>query len=77
MLLPTFTKTTTAKEVVTVLANQIQGKNGTSIGGIGFEAARVVAKYAGLLILASYSAERHKFSEEAIKNESRARISAC
>ncbi|KAJ7726009.1 hypothetical protein DFH07DRAFT_246352 [Mycena maculata] len=74
MSLPTFTSTTTAEEVAAVFANQIKGKNvlitGTSIGGIGFEAARVIAKYApNLLILASYSPERLKLSEDEIKKE--------
>ncbi|KAJ6481094.1 NAD-P-binding protein [Mycena sanguinolenta] len=59
MSLPTFTPTTAAAEVAAAFANQIQGRNvlitGTSIDGIGFEAARVLAKL--------------KFSEEAIKKE--------
>ncbi|KAJ6453155.1 NAD-P-binding protein [Mycena sanguinolenta] len=71
--LPTFTPTTSAEEVATVFADQIRGKNvlitGTSIDGIGFEAARVLAKYANLVIITGYSAERLKLSEEAIKKE--------
>ncbi|KAJ6453149.1 NAD-P-binding protein [Mycena sanguinolenta] len=70
--LPTFTSTTSAEEVATVFADQIRGKNvlitGTSIDGIGFEAARVLAKYANLVIITGYSAER-RLSEEAIKKE--------
>ncbi|KAJ7691900.1 hypothetical protein B0H17DRAFT_1330911 [Mycena rosella] len=42
---------------------------GTSINGIGFEAARVIAKYANLVIITGYSAERLKLSEETIKKE--------
>ncbi|KAJ6453129.1 NAD-P-binding protein [Mycena sanguinolenta] len=59
MSLPTFTPTTTAEEVAAAFSDQIQGRNvlitGTSIDGIGFEAARVLAKL--------------KLSEEAIKKE--------
>ncbi|KAJ7484953.1 hypothetical protein B0H11DRAFT_2414003 [Mycena galericulata] len=51
--LPTFSFNTTAEEVATALAAEIQGKNvlitGTSINGIGFEAARVIAKHANLI----------------------------
>ncbi|KAJ6453128.1 NAD-P-binding protein [Mycena sanguinolenta] len=72
MSLPTFTPTTTAEEVAAAFADQIQGRNvlitGTSIDGIGFEAARVLAKYANLVIIAGYNAER-RLSEEAIKKE--------
>jgi NAD(P)-dependent dehydrogenase (short-subunit alcohol dehydrogenase family) len=32
---------------------------GTSIGGIGFEAARVMAKHANLVIVTGYNPERH------------------
>ncbi|KAJ6453118.1 hypothetical protein C8R45DRAFT_635935 [Mycena sanguinolenta] len=73
MSLPAFTPTTTAEEVAAAFAEQIRGRNvlvtGTSIDGIGFETARVLAKYANLVILASYSSERLKLSEEAIKKE--------
>lgn len=31
---------------------------GTSVNGIGFEAARVIAKYANLVIITGYNAER-------------------
>ncbi|KAF7348079.1 Short-chain dehydrogenase/reductase family protein [Mycena sanguinolenta] len=59
MSFPTFTSTTTAEEVATTFAEQIRGKNvlvtGTSIDGLGFEVARVLAKL--------------KLSEEAIKKE--------
>ncbi|KAF7348070.1 Short-chain dehydrogenase/reductase family protein [Mycena sanguinolenta] len=57
--LPAFTPTTSAEEVAAAFADQIRGRNvlitGTSIDGIGFEAARVLAKL--------------KLSEEAIKKE--------
>jgi len=73
MSLPTFTFKTTAEEVATVFANEIKGKNvlitGTSINGFGFETARVVAKYAHLVIIAGYSSDRLKVTEEAIKKE--------
>ncbi|KAF8194356.1 hypothetical protein K438DRAFT_1968971 [Mycena galopus ATCC 62051] len=73
MSLPTFTDTTTAEEVATVFADQIRGKNvlitGTSINGIGFETARVLAKYANLIIITGYDAERLRLSEEAIKKD--------
>ncbi|KAJ7456253.1 NAD-P-binding protein [Mycena galericulata] len=69
MSLPDFTSTTTAEEVATVFANRIRGKNGTSINGLGFEAARVIAKYANLVIITGYNSERLKLSEEAIKKD--------
>ncbi|KAJ7162904.1 NAD-P-binding protein [Mycena filopes] len=73
MSLPTFDINTTAEEVATTFAEQIQGKNvlvtGTSINGIGFETARVFAKHANLVIITGYNAERLKLSEEAIKKE--------
>ncbi|KAJ7183428.1 NAD-P-binding protein [Mycena filopes] len=68
-----FTAATTAEEVATTFKEQIQGKNvlitGTSINGIGFEAACVLAKYANLVIITGYNSERLKLSEEAIKKE--------
>ncbi|KAJ6453140.1 hypothetical protein C8R45DRAFT_945329 [Mycena sanguinolenta] len=75
MSLLTFTPNTTAEEVAAAFAEQIRGRNvlitGTSIDGIGFEAARVLAKHANLVIIASYNAERRvlKLSEEAIKKD--------
>ncbi|KAJ7431426.1 hypothetical protein B0H11DRAFT_2130883 [Mycena galericulata] len=73
MSFPIFTSSTTAEEVATVFADQIRGKNvlitGTSLNGIGFEAARVIAKYANLLIITGYNLERLKLSEDAIKKE--------
>ncbi|KAJ7644664.1 hypothetical protein FB45DRAFT_1116331 [Roridomyces roridus] len=55
-------ETTTAEEVATAFADEIRGKNvlitGTSIGGIGFETARVIAKHANLVIMTGHSEER-------------------
>ncbi|KAJ7231861.1 NAD-P-binding protein [Mycena haematopus] len=73
MALPTFSSTTTAEEVAAVFSPQIRGRNvlitGTSINGIGFEAARVLAKYANLVIITGYNVERLQLSEDAIKKE--------
>ncbi|KAJ7722522.1 hypothetical protein B0H16DRAFT_1600399 [Mycena metata] len=70
---PKFTAATTAEEVASVFQEQIRGKNvlitGTSINGIGFETARVIAKYANLVIITGYNTEKLKLSEEAIKKE--------
>ncbi|KAJ6517386.1 hypothetical protein C8R47DRAFT_1063073 [Mycena vitilis] len=70
---PTFSSSTTAEEVATAFADQIKGKNvlitGTSLNGIGFEAARVLAKHANLIIITGYNLERLKLSEDAIKQE--------
>ncbi|CAK5264520.1 unnamed protein product [Mycena citricolor] len=59
---PTFHFNTTAEDVATAFAEQIQGKNvlvtGTSLNGIGFETARAVAKYANLVIVTGYNKER-------------------
>ncbi|KAJ6468534.1 hypothetical protein C8R47DRAFT_805837 [Mycena vitilis] len=67
------TSTTTAKEVAAVLAEEIQGKNvlitGTSLNGIGYETALAIAKYANLVIITGYNAERLKLTEDAIKKE--------
>ncbi|KAK7065064.1 short-chain dehydrogenase/reductase family protein [Favolaschia claudopus] len=71
--LPVFTATTTAEEAAAALAAQIRGKNvlitGTSINGIGFETARVIAQHANLVIITGYNQERLKLSEDAIKKE--------
>ncbi|KAJ7467699.1 hypothetical protein FB451DRAFT_1401683 [Mycena latifolia] len=75
MSLPTFTSTTTAEEVANAFSSQIQGKNvlitGTSLNGIGFETARVIAKHAKLVIITGYNLERWEvfLSEEAIKKD--------
>jgi len=73
MSYPEFGFATTAEEAGAAFAADIKGKNvlitGTSIGGIGFEAARVIAKYANLLVITGYSSERLTLTEEAIKKE--------
>ncbi|KAJ7610483.1 hypothetical protein FB45DRAFT_942569 [Roridomyces roridus] len=70
---PTFDEKSTAAEVVSAFADHIRGKNvlvtGTSINGIGFEAARAIARHCNLLIITGYNSERLKLSEEAIKKE--------
>ncbi|KAJ7471187.1 hypothetical protein B0H11DRAFT_1374216 [Mycena galericulata] len=64
---------TTSDEVAGVFANEIKGKNvlitGTSLNGLGFESARVIAKHANLLIITGYNEERLKLSENALKQE--------
>ncbi|KAJ6614820.1 hypothetical protein B0H10DRAFT_127059 [Mycena sp. CBHHK59/15] len=73
MSLPIFSSRTTADEVATTFSQEIAGKNvlitGTSINGIGFEAARVIAKHANLVVITGYNLERLKLSEDAIKND--------
>ncbi|KAJ7432154.1 hypothetical protein FB451DRAFT_1420771 [Mycena latifolia] len=70
---PAFSFATTADEVATAFSEEIQGKNvlitGTSLNGIGFETARVIAKHANLVIITGYNAERLKLSEAAIKQD--------
>ncbi|KAF7309046.1 Short-chain dehydrogenase/reductase family protein [Mycena kentingensis (nom. inval.)] len=64
---------TTSDEVAAALAEQIQGKNvlvtGTSQTGIGFNTAKSIAKFANLVIIVGYNAERLGKTEEAIKAE--------
>jgi len=68
-----FTAKTTAEEVATALREQIQGKNvlitGASTGSLGFETARVISKYANLVILAGRTKSKLEVSIEAIKKE--------
>ncbi|KAJ7511585.1 hypothetical protein B0H11DRAFT_2370431 [Mycena galericulata] len=70
---PSFSFSTTAQEVATAFHAEIKGKNvlitGTSLNGIGFETALAIAKYANLLIITGYNAERLKLTEDAIKKE--------
>ncbi|KAJ7152481.1 hypothetical protein C8R46DRAFT_1302948 [Mycena filopes] len=66
---PTFSFATTAEDVATAFSDQIRGKNGTSLKGIGFEAARVIARHANHVIITGYNSERLKLSEEAIRKE--------
>ncbi|KAF8155041.1 hypothetical protein K438DRAFT_1863095 [Mycena galopus ATCC 62051] len=60
-VLPDFSFATTAEEVATALSAEIRGKNvlitGTSINGIGFETARVIARHANLVIITGYNQE--------------------
>ncbi|KAJ7480659.1 NAD-P-binding protein [Mycena latifolia] len=69
----TFGEHTTAEEVADFFANDIRGKNvlitGTSLEGIGFEAARVLAKHANLVIITGYNSGRLQLSEDAIKKD--------
>ncbi|KAK7039927.1 short-chain dehydrogenase/reductase family protein [Favolaschia claudopus] len=73
MSTPQFSFATTAEEVATAFASEIKGKNvlvtGTSLNGIGFETARVIAKYANLVIITGYNEERLKLSEDALKKD--------
>ncbi|KAJ7935812.1 hypothetical protein B0H13DRAFT_2304307 [Mycena leptocephala] len=73
MSYPTFSFVTTADEVAAAFAEEIKGKNvlitGTSLNGIGFDTARTIAKYAKLVVITGYNAERLKLSEDAIKKE--------
>ncbi|KAJ7182477.1 hypothetical protein C8R43DRAFT_1116119 [Mycena crocata] len=70
---PTFSFSTTADDVAAAFPEEIKGKNvlitGTSINGMGFEAARVIAKYANLVVITGYNDERLRLSEEAIKKD--------
>ncbi|KAJ7863514.1 NAD-P-binding protein [Mycena olivaceomarginata] len=70
---PAFSFNTTAEEVATIFAAQIRGKNvlitGTSLNGIGFETARVLAKHANLVIITGHNSNRLKLAEENIKRE--------
>ncbi|KAJ7292205.1 hypothetical protein C8J57DRAFT_1274838 [Mycena rebaudengoi] len=75
--LPTFGANTTAEEVADVLPTKLRERmifstvliTGTSLNGIGFETARVIAKYANLVIITGYNDERLKLSEDALKKE--------
>ncbi|KAK7065089.1 short-chain dehydrogenase/reductase family protein [Favolaschia claudopus] len=73
MSLPEFSRSTTADEVADAFAEEIKDKNvlitGTSLNGIGFYAAQVIAKYANLVIITGYNSERLKLSRDAIQNE--------
>ncbi|KAK7065065.1 short-chain dehydrogenase/reductase family protein [Favolaschia claudopus] len=68
-----FSFTTTAEEVAAAFAGEIKGKNvlitGTSLNGLGFEAARAIARYANLVVITGYDEGRLKLSEDVIKKE--------
>ncbi|KAJ6584393.1 hypothetical protein B0H19DRAFT_1058821 [Mycena capillaripes] len=69
----TFSSTTTAEEVATALADEIRGKNilitGTSLNGIGFETARVLAKHANLVIITGHNSDRLQLAADTIRQE--------
>ncbi|KAJ7626601.1 NAD-P-binding protein [Mycena polygramma] len=68
-----FSSTTTAEEVATAFADEIRGKNvlitGTSLNGLGFETARVLAKHANLVVITGHNFDRLKLAEDAIRSE--------
>ncbi|KAJ7610164.1 hypothetical protein FB45DRAFT_804739 [Roridomyces roridus] len=68
-----FSSTTTAQEVATAFQDDIKGKNvlitGTSLGGIGFDTALAIARYANLLIITGHNADRLKAAEDALKQQ--------
>ncbi|KAJ6585926.1 hypothetical protein B0H19DRAFT_1250680 [Mycena capillaripes] len=70
---PQFSLNTTAEEVAIAFSHEIKGKNvlitGTSLNGIGFETARVIAKHANLVIITGYNDERLRLSENTIKKD--------
>ncbi|KAJ7162852.1 hypothetical protein C8R46DRAFT_1352714 [Mycena filopes] len=70
---PNFGFSTTAEEVATHFASEIQGKNvlvtGTSLNSLGFETARAIAKHANLVVITGYNAERLALSEAELKRE--------
>ncbi|KAF7292229.1 Short-chain dehydrogenase/reductase family protein [Mycena indigotica] len=69
--LPPFSAATTAEEAADALAESIRGKNvivtGTSLNGIGFETARVIAKHARLVVITGHSDERLNLAAEGIR----------
>ncbi|KAJ7196079.1 hypothetical protein GGX14DRAFT_673788 [Mycena pura] len=71
--LPSFSLSTTAEEVADTFAEEIKGKNvlitGTSMDGIGFETARVLAKHANLVVITGYNSERLQAAEDALNKE--------
>ncbi|KAF7300183.1 Short-chain dehydrogenase/reductase family protein [Mycena kentingensis (nom. inval.)] len=68
---PSFTSTSTAEEVAAAFSKHIKGKTvlitGTTVTGLGFAAANVIAKEGGLVILTGRSEKKLRDSEEAIK----------
>ncbi|KAJ7675912.1 hypothetical protein DFH06DRAFT_1318052 [Mycena polygramma] len=57
---PTFSLSTSAEEVAATFTDEIRGNNvtGTSLDGIGFETARVLAKRANLIIITGHNWSR-------------------
>ncbi|KAJ7637880.1 NAD-P-binding protein [Mycena polygramma] len=70
---PTFSFSTSAEEVAAAFTDEARGKNvlvtGTSLDGIGFETARVLAKHANLVIITGHNPSRLKLAEKAIKKD--------
>ncbi|KAJ6584395.1 hypothetical protein B0H19DRAFT_926005, partial [Mycena capillaripes] len=70
---PTFSFNTTAEEVTDAFAGEIKGENvlvtGTCVGGIGFETALAIAKYANLVIITGHNSERLRIAEDTIKKQ--------
>nr|GAT56098.1 NAD(P)-binding protein [Mycena chlorophos] len=71
---PSFEFASTSEEVASAFASEIKGKNvlitGTSINSLGFEAARVCAKYgANLVIITGQNENRLKLAHEALQKE--------
>ncbi|KAJ7069250.1 hypothetical protein C8F01DRAFT_1245458 [Mycena amicta] len=73
MALPIFGFSTTSDEVVDALSSEIAGKNvlitGTTLNTIGFDTARAIAKYAGLVTITGYNPERLQLSAEALRKQ--------
>ncbi|KAK7007887.1 short-chain dehydrogenase/reductase family protein [Favolaschia claudopus] len=67
------TSSSTAEDVVNTFAAEVKGKNvlvtGTSLGGLGFETSRAIARYANMVIITGHNDERLKLSETAIKKD--------
>ncbi|KAJ7611444.1 hypothetical protein DFH06DRAFT_1345633 [Mycena polygramma] len=67
---PTFDFSTSAEKVAAEFVHEARGKNvlvtGTSLDGIGFETARVLAKHANLVIITGHNSHRLKLAEDAI-----------
>jgi len=68
-----FDKSSTAEEVATAFQDQIKGKNvlitGVTLGGLGAETARVIVKYASLVILGGRSLEKTQATMAVLKAE--------
>jgi len=64
---------TTAEEAVELFKDGIKGKNiivtGTSLGGLGFETARVLTKYANLVVVTGRDAGRLQLTVDALKKD--------
>jgi len=68
-----FNESSTAEEVAAGFQDQIKGKNvlitGVTLGGLGAEAARAIAKYASLVVLAGRNNEKTQATIAALKAE--------